>query len=84
MQWPPRPVGWGGVGWDSRDLEGPRSEHWRGSPGQITLGRLQITERLFINFKRNINTNIEIFNSGKVLVMGRMLFFLSEGFVIVT
>lgn len=53
MQWPLRPVVWCGVGGGGGgigDLEGPRSEPWSGSPGQITLGRLQITERLFINF----------------------------------
>lgn len=46
MQWLLRPL----VG-RSWDLEGPRSEHWSGSPGHMTLGRLQITERLYINFK---------------------------------
>ena len=42
--------------------------------------------KAFYKLLRTINTNIEIFNSGKVLVMERMLFFffLSEGFVIVT
>lgn len=40
----------GGGGGGNGELEGPRSEAWSGSPGQITLGRLQITERLFINF----------------------------------
>jgi hypothetical protein len=38
--------GWGGPG----DLKGPSFEHWSGSPGQITFGRMQITDRLFINF----------------------------------
>lgn len=44
MQWG------GGVGVGLGDLEGPSFERWSGSPGQITFGRIQITDRLFINF----------------------------------
>lgn len=35
---------------ESLTRAGPSFEHWSGSPGQITFGRMQITDRLFINF----------------------------------
>lgn len=51
--------GWEGKGKEKQEqaaflppvhLEGPSFEHWSGSPGQITFERMQITDRLFINF----------------------------------
>lgn len=48
MQW-----GWGGGGGGLGDLEGPSSEHWSGSPGQITFWKDADNRQAFYKLLKN-------------------------------